>query len=166
MALFLTVFFFVLFSNWSGLVPGLGTVGLRTQAVIDHARGDWSLFDASVDAGRGRERLTTTLAFVGPGRGPHTDHLAPGQPLQGRLPKANERDTLELGERLGLGLGRHLDLFAGVRVGLWPSRALLVAWYGLVWRPGCRCFGLGVTASHRPDSPVPDGWLSISLEGG
>jgi len=59
---------------------------------------------------------------------------------------------------------RNLSVFGGARIEVWPAAEPLTVWYGLDLSPACGCLSLGITANHRPRSPVPDVYLMVRLD--
>jgi len=153
---------------WADLRAGGGPSWLRLDldAALDQRLLRPSLLRASLSSRDGRGTgLTTAAAWYGPGLGPHLEpSLAVlGGAETGAWPLALPIEALELIEQASVALGRHVLIHGGVRVGVVPQPALHGLWYGLRLRSSCGCAAVGLAASHRPATPVPDVLLTLAL---
>lgn len=153
---------------WAELRAGGGPEWLRVDlaGALDERSLRPSLLRASLATGDGRGTgLATGAAWYGPGEGPHLEpalETADATDLSA-WPLARPLESLELTEQASAALSRHVLIHAGVRVGVVPEPALHGLWYGLKLRSSCGCATLGLVASHRPQTAVPDVLLSLAL---
>ncbi len=153
---------------WAALHVGGGPDWLRVDlaGALDERLLRPSLLRASLSSGDGGGTgLATGATWYGPGLGPH---LEPGLDTSNTTdiaawPLVLLLETLELTEQASAAIGRHVLIHGGVRVGIVPEPALHGLWYGLKLRSSCGCASLGLVASHRPKTPVPDVILSLGL---
>lgn len=150
------------------LRAGGGPEWLRVDlaAALDERSRRPSLLRAFLSTGDGRDTgLVTGAAWYGPGRGPHLEPGLDGfaDPGLAAWPLARPLESLELTEQGSAALGRHVVLHGGARVGLVPAPALHGVWYGLKLRSACDCATVGLLASHRPQTAVPDVLLTLAL---
>lgn len=137
------------------------------------ATGSWdpdkALFShASVSlssSGPGGSLMELGGTWYAPGRGAHQDGRWVGTslPLVSSRFQPEARRALELFDHIRVPFTRTVHGIAGARIGVIPSPALNALWYGVEIGPPCGCILVGVTASHRPDSAVPDVMTTLTL---
>jgi hypothetical protein len=153
---------------WAELRAGGGPEWLHVDlaGALDERSLRPSLLRAFFSTGDGSgSGLTTGGTWYGPGLGPHLEPslAAAGLPELAAWPLTAPLRALELTEQASAALSRHVLVHGGVRVGVIPGPALHGVWYGLKLRALCGLATVGLTASHRPESPVPDVLLTLAL---
>jgi hypothetical protein len=138
---------------------GPSWLNLRGDVALDHRRPRPSQVYAALASSDGRgNTIETGAGWYGPGRGPQLDgrwSSSTGPWLAAPWPVQPD-ESLALFERATAWFTRHWGANAGARVGLYPRPGLQLLWYGLELRSGCGCIAVGLNASHRPASWIPD----------
>ena len=103
--------------------------------------------------------------WYGPGQGAHFDTgvkivLKPWMTNYLDMEAVN---LLELFNSVSLALTRYMKISGGVKVGVHPDLRLHAIWYGVSLGSGCGCISLGLNASHRLDSAIPDVMAVINV---
>ncbi|MDD5307874.1 MAG: hypothetical protein PHU25_11190 [Deltaproteobacteria bacterium] len=132
----------------------------------DHERDRPSLAFASLASRTSRASgVEIGARWLGPGRGPQVDRPweLVGGPWLGGLATQQSVGTVEVYEQAQAAFTRSLFANVGVRVGAWPRTSLNVLSYGIAWRSACGCLAIGLTASHRLDTAVPDVMATFAL---
>lgn len=134
----------------------------------DYAKGRPSALSALLSSAPGDgNRFSLGARWLGPGQGPHRDPLfrdTTHVPMMGPWPEDQE-GRVEVTAQLDVALTRQLAANGGTRVGAWPAGILHLVWYGLSFRSRCGCLTVGIAASHRLSSPIPDVMTTFALSG-
>ncbi|MCP4675751.1 MAG: LPS-assembly protein LptD [Deltaproteobacteria bacterium] len=149
-------------------IAGPRWLTLTIDGSWDHTQSRPSTAGLSLASRHGEgNRIELGGRWIGPGRGPHRDQPFKGAsgPSLTALWPVWIGNRMEVFEELGVALTRRLSAFAGVRVGVWPNRALHALLYGLDLHSFCGCIVAGIVASHRLNTPVPDVMATLRLVG-
>lgn len=105
------------------------------------------------------------VSWYGPGRGAHQDGrmIATTIPLFMLDGMSEPARAMELFQQARVAFTRSVAGVAGARVGIIPSPSMHAIWYGLEIGPSCGCIMVGIVASHRPDSAVPDVMATLRM---
>ncbi len=149
-------------------IAGPRWLTLTVDGSWDHTQSRPSTAGLSLASRQGEgNRIELGGRWIGPGRGPHRDQPfsnASGPSLAALWP-VWIGDRMEVFEELGVTLTQRLSAFTGVRVGVWPNRALHALFYGLDLHSFCGCIVAGIVASHRLNTKVPDVMATLRLVG-